>query len=536
MNIRGTDSTALTTATDLFAVVAPARDDSAAGFNRALHSAPSVTPVPAASNKPGDQPAESTEDNSAQAADHSNEAEPVSEEAHCESGAICRTAEEATDELATKDDIAPTNEEPADRDLAAESLIAVSNLHSTQQPVEPLKGAPEVVSAVAVEPVDAADKEAIEKSTIATAEIATDSAHPKGTPTTDITVPARDVEQLTIAAAEVAVAEEVPLPEVPTTQPEQGIGVLPSALVDKNQPKAAEKRENDQKPTVGKKSTTATTADERATQVAEQNSTAVEPATNDRPTEDEPKERSFNKLLEAVPVHAANDEVAIPETTSDFPAAVNPETSAPALAAPTSVPEATVAAQTERVNSPGIQSNNLAVTQAAIQRLPAHALVRTAGTGAAEAVPVHVDAARFLQRVAKAFESANERGGEIRLRLSPPELGALRVEVTMHNEGLFARVEAETPEARAVLIENLPALRERLAEQGLRLERFDVELSQRQPDGRPPEGMPDRSHGREQGQPQTPRPATVPRTTAAEITTTTTPATGWQDRQLNVIV
>jgi flagellar hook-length control protein FliK len=91
-----------------------------------------------------------------------------------------------------------------------------------------------------------------------------------------------------------------------------------------------------------------------------------------------------------------------------------------------------------------------------------------------------IDAARLLHRVARAFAAAKD-GGEVRLRLSPPELGALTLDVRVHEGTLVARLEAETTSVRTVLVENLPALRDRLAEQGIRIERFDVDL--RQPGG-----------------------------------------------------
>ncbi|CAN0353491.1 unnamed protein product, partial [Ectocarpus sp. 4 AP-2014] len=48
-------------------------------------------------------------------------------------------------------------------------------------------------------------------------------------------------------------------------------------------------------------------------------------------------------------------------------------------------------------------------------------------TGPAEALPA-VDPARFVTRVARAFDMAQERGGgPIEIRLSPPELGSLQV-------------------------------------------------------------------------------------------------------------
>jgi flagellar hook-length control protein FliK len=87
-----------------------------------------------------------------------------------------------------------------------------------------------------------------------------------------------------------------------------------------------------------------------------------------------------------------------------------------------------------------------------------------------------VDRVQFVQRVARAFEVASQRDGAIRLRLSPPELGSVRVEITIRDGVMRAQLEAETPAARQTLLENVAALREKLAEQDIRLERFDVDL------------------------------------------------------------
>lgn len=93
------------------------------------------------------------------------------------------------------------------------------------------------------------------------------------------------------------------------------------------------------------------------------------------------------------------------------------------------------------------------------------------------------DQARFIQRVARAFHSAQQHDGEIRLRLSPPELGSLRLEVKVQDGVLAARLEAETPAARTLLLDNLPVLRERLAEQGIRIEQFEVNVADRRSGG-----------------------------------------------------
>ncbi|MHC4404890.1 MAG: flagellar hook-length control protein FliK [Planctomycetota bacterium] len=86
------------------------------------------------------------------------------------------------------------------------------------------------------------------------------------------------------------------------------------------------------------------------------------------------------------------------------------------------------------------------------------------------------DRVRFVQRVARAFEALGERGGSVRLRLYPPELGSLRIEVSVRGGTMTARLEVESAAARTALLDNLPALRERLAEQDVKVGRFDVDL------------------------------------------------------------
>jgi len=98
-----------------------------------------------------------------------------------------------------------------------------------------------------------------------------------------------------------------------------------------------------------------------------------------------------------------------------------------------------------------------------------------------------VDANRFVGRVAKAFHTAQERGGVLQIRLSPPELGSLRIELTIQDGVMSAALETETVLTKRVLLEHLPVLRERLAEQNVRIERFDVDVRDEnyrgQPDG-----------------------------------------------------
>lgn len=86
------------------------------------------------------------------------------------------------------------------------------------------------------------------------------------------------------------------------------------------------------------------------------------------------------------------------------------------------------------------------------------------------------DRVRLVERVARAVRTAEQRGGDLKIRLSPPELGSLKLQVKMTDGTLSARIEAETPEARQVLVDNLPQLRERLSDQNIRVEKFDIDL------------------------------------------------------------
>lgn len=178
-------------------------------------------------------------------------------------------------------------------------------------------------------------------------------------------------------------------------------------------------------------------------------------------------------------------------------------------------------------------SQQTAGVQPTPSRLPQHVLTRGEGHRIHNPAPVPVDTARFLSRVAKAFLSAQQRdGNEVRLRLSPPELGSLRLQVSVQNGVMVARMETETEAARSSLVNNLPDLRERLAEQGIRVERFDIDLMQR-----PSTGTPDRpSDPQQQNEPQPLRPLRSQQV-ISDTPTPTTMGNNWNGQgRLNVII
>jgi flagellar hook-length control protein FliK len=161
-------------------------------------------------------------------------------------------------------------------------------------------------------------------------------------------------------------------------------------------------------------------------------------------------------------------------------------------------------------------------TSATLDRLAARAL-RTGdseGSGGSQSV----DKNRFVQRVEGAVRAAQQRDGRIQVRLSPPELGNLRIELAVQNGVMHAKLEAETPAARNALLDNLPALRDRLAQQDIRVEKFEVDI-RRDTGGSAgggqtfdrPSGQSD--SGRQDSRPRTPTPrlnsAPAPRAAAA---------------------
>ena len=68
-----------------------------------------------------------------------------------------------------------------------------------------------------------------------------------------------------------------------------------------------------------------------------------------------------------------------------------------------------------------------------------------------------IDRARFVGRVEGAIRTAQQRDGRVNVRLSPPELGSLRIELTFHQGAMSARLETETTTARNLLLDNLIA-------------------------------------------------------------------------------
>ena len=80
-----------------------------------------------------------------------------------------------------------------------------------------------------------------------------------------------------------------------------------------------------------------------------------------------------------------------------------------------------------------------------------------------------------VERIARTISVSHRQGvHRVRLQLYPPELGSLRVHLTLEGDQLAARLTAETQAARQMLLDHLPTLERSLAVQGIEVRHFQV--------------------------------------------------------------
>ena len=83
---------------------------------------------------------------------------------------------------------------------------------------------------------------------------------------------------------------------------------------------------------------------------------------------------------------------------------------------------------------------------------------------------------RSSARLARGLASAvNQKGGAVTLRLTPPEMGTVRIQMQLTGTTLAASFHAETASAHALLSQQLGQLRTSLESQGLHVERLSVQ-------------------------------------------------------------
>jgi len=93
------------------------------------------------------------------------------------------------------------------------------------------------------------------------------------------------------------------------------------------------------------------------------------------------------------------------------------------------------------------------------------------------------DAASFNELARIVRSNIGQRHSNLVLRLDPPELGSIRIDMRMHDQTLTLRIEAQTPAGQEALQARLTDLRGALEQHGIQLNRVDVELRAPAPPG-----------------------------------------------------
>ena len=80
-------------------------------------------------------------------------------------------------------------------------------------------------------------------------------------------------------------------------------------------------------------------------------------------------------------------------------------------------------------------------------------------------------------RLTRGLNSAiNQRGGSVTLRLTPPELGLVKIEMAVRDGAVSAKFTAQTESVRNLLMDQMSNLRQAMDRQGLTVEKFEVQV------------------------------------------------------------
>ncbi|GAB4135752.1 MAG: hypothetical protein Tsb009_02360 [Planctomycetaceae bacterium] len=94
-----------------------------------------------------------------------------------------------------------------------------------------------------------------------------------------------------------------------------------------------------------------------------------------------------------------------------------------------------------------------------------------------EQLPINPGSAEGVSRLADMMQNAMQQGRPMRVRLNPPELGILQIEVSIQGGAVSARFDVQTSIAHQTVLDNLSTLHEALAQHGTTVDRIDVQLS-----------------------------------------------------------
>ncbi len=125
----------------------------------------------------------------------------------------------------------------------------------------------------------------------------------------------------------------------------------------------------------------------------------------------------------------------------------------------------------------GLTSSQSNGVQAPVQTQAQHVFTLASGTQVSESQI-------FDQVVTHISGSANGETGRMVVRLNPAELGSLKLDLQVEGDKIRANIHAQSQQVQEVIERSLPQLRNALAEQGLKIDQFQVNVDQQQDQNR----------------------------------------------------
>jgi flagellar hook-length control protein FliK len=97
-----------------------------------------------------------------------------------------------------------------------------------------------------------------------------------------------------------------------------------------------------------------------------------------------------------------------------------------------------------------------------------------------------VSVEQMLQQVAgKALITLRDGQSEMRLQLTPPDLGRMEMKIVLEDGQMMGKIVVSTPEAKALFDQNLGELQRQLQQAGVQVGSLDVSLGQPGDDKQP---------------------------------------------------
>lgn len=84
---------------------------------------------------------------------------------------------------------------------------------------------------------------------------------------------------------------------------------------------------------------------------------------------------------------------------------------------------------------------------------------------------------QLVERIVSSVRQSQSIGQQLKIRLSPPELGTLQIEVSLKNGEYTAKLEVQNNQVQKVINDNIAQLRDALAKSGVAMDRIEVNIN-----------------------------------------------------------